>query len=107
MHANPAVIPTMFGAAVLFWIGATLERRAVAATAKAALWFLGILLAMPALLFAAYYAHLFDNAAWFYNLRTISYSELAGCGLGFLAGLVHSWWQPESFGEKAVCPAVL
>jgi len=31
----------------------------------------------------------------------------SGCGLGFIAGLVHSWWQPESFGEKAVVPSVL
>ena len=48
----------------------------------------GILAAVPAVLFASYYLRLLDNAAWFYNLRALPYVELAGAGAGLLAGVV-------------------
>jgi hypothetical protein len=107
MQGNPILIPSLLGASALFWAGLALERKSQSSPTKIALWSAGIVLAVPGILFAAYYTHLFDNAAWFYNLRTLPYSELAGCGVGFLAGLVHSWWQPETLGEKSVCPTVL
>src|SRR5215471_10638654 len=107
MQANPDFFPSLIGAAVLFWIGTKLERHTLGAKAKIALWAASMVLAIPAFWLAAYYTHLFDDAAWFYTVRTLPHSELAGCGLGLLAGIVHSWWQPESLGERAICPAVL
>jgi hypothetical protein len=65
-----------------------------------------LVLAFPGL-FALYYTHLFDNQSWFYDLRTIRYTELLGCGLGVAAGMLYGWWQPESFGEKVVVPSAL
>jgi hypothetical protein len=35
------------------------------------------------------------------------YTELLGCGLGLLAGVVQSWWQPEGFGERLAAPVAL
>jgi hypothetical protein len=71
------------------------------------LWLIAIAMVVPGALFAPYYAHLLDGSAWFYNLRIFPYAELASCGLGFIAGMVHSWWQPEGIGEKAIVPAIL
>lgn len=101
------LVPTIVAAAVLFWVALTLERKAQSRSVRMCLWGLAVVLALPGLLFALYYVHLFDNAAWFYNLRTVRYTELLGCGLGLAAGILHSWWQPESFGEKIAAPAAL
>ena len=105
MYEN--ILLLLIGSAVFFWLGALLERARIASFLKISAWILGLVLAVPGLLLILYYIHLFDNAAWFYNLRVLPYTELSGCGLGFLAGMVHSWWQPESLGEKLAVPAVL
>jgi len=34
-------------------------------------------------------------------------SELAACGLGFVAGFIHSSLQPSSLGERLAAPAIL
>tara|TARA_R110002073_G_scaffold332410_3_gene518303 strand:+ start:24984 stop:25796 length:813 start_codon:yes stop_codon:yes gene_type:complete len=52
---------------------------------------LGILLSPPATLFAAYYLHLFDDQAWYYELRALERSELLAAGLGSLGGACHAW----------------
>src|SRR3954453_6316255 len=107
MQVNPLVIPAVVGAIALFWFGRALEGKTSSSAVKFALWTLAMGLAVPGILFVLYYVHLFDNAAWFYNLRILPYIEVAGCGLGFIAGLVHSWWQPEGAGEKMAVPSVL
>lgn len=102
MHANPLAIPTIVGAVALFWAGLTQTKLS-----RFWLWIGGLATAVPGMLFVLYYTHVLDNAAWLYNLRSVPYIELAGCGLGFVAGMVHSWWQPEGLGEKLVVPAIL
>ena len=54
----------------------------------------GVVLSLPAVLFASYYLHLFDNAAWYYNLRAIPYVELTGAGVGLLAGVLQGRMAP-------------
>ena len=107
MHANPMLIPAILGTAALFWAGMTAERKLQTNASRWLLWVGGAILAIPGLLFVLYYAHVFDNAAWFYSLRTVSYIELTACGLGLIAGMVQSWWQPEGLSEKSVVPAAL
>ena len=106
-HANPLFIPTIFGAAIFFWVGVRLERKAQSKAMRYCILVCGVLLALPGLLFVLYYLHVLDDAAWFYNLRTVRYTELLASGLGLLAGIAHAWWQPESIGERAVAPGAL
>ena len=106
-HANPLFIPTILGATIFFWVGVRLERKAQSKAMRYCLLVCGVLLAVPGLLFVLYYLHVLDDAAWFYNLRTLGCTELLASGLGFLAGIVHGWWQPESIGEKAAAPCAL
>ena len=47
---------------------------------------LGVLLSLPAVLFAVSYLHVLDSAAWYYNLRAIPYVEWAGAGERVLTG---------------------
>jgi hypothetical protein len=39
------------------------------------------------LLFVVFYLHLFDNAVWFYQFRSLPLSELSAGGIGLFAGL--------------------
>jgi len=107
MRLNPAAVPAILLAALLYWIGVELERRFVSRNSKAWHFIVSFLLALPGLLFALYYTHLFDNAAWFYRFRVLPYSELTISGSGLLAGILFSWFAPETFGERLVIPGVL
>ena len=107
MHVNPLFLPTLVGSAVFFWLGLVLQRKLQTCRQVCVFWIVAAALACPGLLFVLYYAHLFDNAAWFYELRTAPYTELLTCGLGLAAGAFHSWWEPETFGEKIVAPSLL
>ena len=107
MHVNPLLLPTLIGSAAFFWLGLVLEEEFHSRRGGAVVWVSAVVLACPGLLYVLYYAHMFDDAAWFYNLRTVAYTELLACGLGLAAGVLQSWWEPENFGEKIVAPAVL
>jgi hypothetical protein len=82
---NYLLLPTLSVAIVLFVLG---RRAAIAGWSTPALLLAGSVLSLPALLFAFYYTHLFDDALWFYSFRAIRYSELAASGAGSLAGVV-------------------
>jgi len=107
MQANPLLIPTIVGAAAAFWAGLALERKIQDKIGRASLWIGAVIVSLPAILFVVYYAHVLDNVEWLYNLRTVPYIELTACGLGFIAGMVHGWWQPEGLTEKSVVPTAL
>jgi hypothetical protein len=107
MHVNVLFLPTLAGSAILFWLGLILQRKLQTRRGSVELWAFAVVLACPELLYVLYYAHVFDDATWFYNLRTVPYTEVLACGLGLAAGVIHSCWEPESFGEKAVAPAAL
>jgi len=94
-------------AAIFFLVGVSLERKVASKAMRLGLLLCGVVLACPGLLFVLYYLHLLDSAAWFYNLRTVRYTELLASGLGLLAGIGHAWWQPESIGEKCAVPSAL
>lgn len=107
MQVNPLFLPTLVGTALLFRLGWILQRKLETRKGRIVLWTVGGLLACPGLLYVLYYSHVLDDAAWLYNLRTVRYTELLACGVGLLAGAFDAWWEPESFGEKAVVPAAL
>ena len=87
---NWMVVPTLAIAFCLFRAGDLLWRRADARVAKIVLLGVAIILAIPACLYVAYYSHLFDNAAWFHQMRSLRFSELAAGGVGLGAGIIAS-----------------
>lgn len=103
----PVVLVTVLGAAVLFCLGSNLGKKAVARQSKALLLVAALVLAAPGLLFALYYTHLFDGWSGFYTFRVLPFTEFLPGGMGLLAGVLHSWFQPETRGEKVVIPAAL
>src|SRR3974390_2608860 len=107
MHLNPAALPAILLAVVLYRVGSLLERRLDSRSGRICLISVSILVALPGFLFALYYTHLFDNAAWFYKFRGIPYTEIVVGGSGLLAGVLNSWFVPETVGEKIVIPAAL
>ena len=53
-----------------------------------ALWD-GTLIAVPGVVFAAYYLKIFGEPIWFYQFRSVPFTELTASGAGLLAGLLH------------------
>lgn len=103
---NPLALPTFLLAMGLFWLGIQAERRLKRKT-RTFVSIVAVILSMPCLLYAFYYAHFFDNAAWFYNFRAIGYTELLASGVGLIGGFLYSLTDPESVGEKSAIPTVL
>jgi predicted double-glycine peptidase len=97
---------TVVLAAALFGIGVLAERRLLSRAGRIGALSIGFIVAIPGLLFVLYYTHLFDGAAWFYEFRAMRGSELAACGLGFVAGFIHSALEPSSLGERVAAPAI-
>ena len=104
MNVIPVATLTVLGSAVLFFCGSFLGRKAGSRSSRLALFLVGLVLAAPGLLFALYYTHVFDNAAWFYSFRILPFTEFLPAGIGFLAGVLYSWFEPEALGEKLVVP---
>jgi len=107
MHLIPVVLLNLLSAGVLFWLGSVLGKKAASRTTRVWLLLVSIVLAAPGLLFVLYYTHLFDSAAWFYRFRVVALTEFLPGGIGLLAGVLNSWLEPESLGEKLVAPAAL
>jgi predicted double-glycine peptidase len=107
MQLNPAALFAILCAVALYRLGSFLEKKTVSRPGRACLIFVAIVLAVPGILFVLYYTHLFDSAAWFYRFRALPYTELVVGGTGLLAGVLNSWFAPESLGEKLAVPAVL
>jgi len=102
---NPLFFPVVALAALLFVVGYRTGMRP--AGANALVHGAAVLCALPALLFAAYYLHLFDDAVWFYRFRSLPWSELSASGAGALAGLLYSWGMRKRLGLRVVIPALL
>src|SRR5436190_14642264 len=49
----------------------------------------GLVIAIPGILFAAYYLKILGEPTWLYQFRSIRFSELSASAAGFLAGLLH------------------
>jgi hypothetical protein len=80
---------TLSGAALLFLPGRRLASSPPYRQHRFALLLLSAAFAVPALLFAAYYTHVFDDAAWFYAFRAFPLTEYAAAGIGLAAGLAY------------------
>jgi hypothetical protein len=107
MHLIPVVLLNVLSAAVLFCLGSALGKKAASRASRSWLLLAGILLAAPGLLFALYYTHIFDNAAWFYSFRVLPLTEFLPGGTGLLAGVLHSRFEPETLGQKLLFPGAL
>jgi hypothetical protein len=99
MSVNPALVPTILLAIVLFFVGTKVQKRYPVLAAA-----IGVMLAVPATLALLYYTHLFDHWRWFYQARSLSFSELSFAGIGFLGGTIFSWQEPETWRERSVLP---
>jgi len=104
MHLIPVVILNVLSAAALFCLGSVLGRKAVSRLSKVLLPVASIALAAPGLLFVLYYTHLFDGAAWFYSFRVLPLTEFLPGGIGLLAGVLHTWFEPETLGQRLLVP---
>jgi len=107
MRLNPTAVPVFALAVVSFLLGSSLEKKTASPAGRIRLFAVSILLALPGFLCALYYTHGFDNASWFYSFRTLPYSELVIAGSGLFAGVLNSWFGPETSGERAAIPAAL
>ncbi len=87
---NPLLIPVLAVGAGTFALGWRFAARPRSRGAFVAALGVGAAASLPALLFAAYYLHLFDDAVWFYEVRALPGTELAAGPAGFLAGVLHA-----------------
>lgn len=65
------------------------------------------LCAVPGILLAIYYAHVFDDAMWFYRFRSWPLSELSAAGAGLLAGLIQAWIIRKGLRVRTLMPVLL
>ena len=87
---NPLLIPVVVGTFAFFFLGIWLSRRARSNYQISALFAVGFLTAIPAVLFVVYYTGVFGEAVWFYSFRAKPGTELAACGAGLLAGTLQA-----------------
>lgn len=97
MNLNTYFIPTVIIAVSLFFICRHYWLTKTAGRFRALLLVLGLLLFIPACLYVLYYNHWFDNAIWFYQLRSLPGSELLASGAGVLAGVFGGIFKKRKF----------
>jgi Peptidase C39 family len=85
---NYLLIPTLLIAAILFAAGVRAGCRATGFVFLA-VSFVGLVIAIPGILFGAYYLKFLGEPVWLYEFRSVPFSELSAGGAGFLAGLLH------------------
>lgn len=88
MHLNILFVPTLLGAGLLFLLGFKISPVTRSTPYAIACFISAGILAIPALLFVAYYGHVLDRAVWFYAFRAAPYTELTASGIGVGAGLI-------------------
>jgi hypothetical protein len=85
---NYLLIPTLLIALGLFAAGIIAGRR-TKGLVFAGLCVAGLAIAIPGILFGAYYLKFFGEPIWFYEFRSAPFTELSASGAGFIAGLLH------------------
>ena len=83
---NWLLVPVVVLAALFYLLGYKLGSKPVHWLA----WIAAIACAVPAVLMAAYYLHLYDDALWFYQFRALPFSEMSAAPAGLLCGLFHA-----------------
>lgn len=112
MHLNFLLFPMLVGAFCLGLLAVRVSSVSGSASADIAWFGLAVALAAPALIFAAYYGHVLDRAAWFYNFRAAPCTELTAAGLGFGLGLIlgrlkHIRSAPGSVVSRLLPPTII
>ncbi len=79
---NPIFIPTLLLAIIIFIATWKVVRRQSATLVCV----VGLLAAVPAVLFAVYYLKVLGEAKWFYTFRSWPFTELSAAGVGVVAG---------------------
>jgi len=102
---NPLFFPVVALAALLFFAGYKLGSRSRPIHPLALVAALAC--ALPAVLMAGYYLHLYDDALWFYEFRSLPFSELSASAAGFPAGLIQSWIVKRAPHFRPLVPGLL
>lgn len=100
----------LFANVAFFFVLATgthLSTRRFRPRAKLTLAILSSPLAVPALLYSAYYLHRFDDWAWFYEFRSHSVANLAPAFLGLPIGLAFGLWPTDRWKAYTALGAAL
>lgn len=87
---NPLFIPVLAGTAGFFCAGTWLSKRANSRFKRSILVLASLMAAVPAVLFVIYYTGYLGEPGWFYSFRATQATELSACGVGLLAGWLHS-----------------
>ena len=108
---NHMLWPTLLMAGLLFWLGTKVESRFTSSTTRLFLLFVATILAIPGLLFAAYYTKLLGEPIWLYQFRAAPGTELTAAGAGLLAGFIHQARHKNVFLKRQLrvltVPAIL
>lgn len=104
---NLLFFPVAALAALLFAAGYKAGMRPGSSGVSRLLYAAAVVCALPGVLFAVYYLHLFDDAVWFYRFRSLPLSELTASGAGLLAGLLHAWTVRKGLRVRPLLPGLL
>lgn len=77
---NPLLLPGLALWLGLFWFGSRLKRPVLA------FYLVGVAMALPSLVVAAYYMKLLGEPLWLYRIRSVPFTELLVAGSGLLFG---------------------
>ena len=88
MSINWLIIPTLIAGVLFFVFGQKAFKSINKHGYKAFLVIGASILCIPGGLFPVYYLHLFDDAKWFYEFRSIPFIEITAGGAGLLAGIL-------------------
>lgn len=97
---NPWFAPTLLLTAAAFLAGNALRRFYPRLT-----FALGALLAVPCVVSIAYYIHIFDHWVWFYQVRSLRFSEFSFAGVGWLGGACFNWHARDGWRAGLLVPA--
>jgi len=85
---NWMVIPTLLVGYLLFWFGYWLASKVKSKWRLTTIALMACIPALPGVLTAIYYLHLFDSWAAFYQFRSLPGSELLASGVGLGGGII-------------------
>ena len=108
---NHMLWPTALIAILLFWLGIKVGQKVINPLIRNLLILLATVLAVPGILFAAYYTKLLGEPIWLYEFRSWPETELTAGGLGLILGLIHQLRHKHPFLQRqlrvATVPVIL
>lgn len=104
---NHLLWPTLLLTALFFWLGSKAEGWLIAPSRRWGFALLATVLAIPGLLFAAYYAKILGEPIWLYEFRALPGTELTAAGTGLLAGFIHQFRLKHSLIRKHLRPVTV